>query len=569
MLKLINILFLLIPLTMSAQTSIKGTYDSINKLFITNEKSFWIDFFKGRIAKISKNGLIGLVDTSGNVLCAPKYDTMYDFENDVTIVGLNGKFGLIKIDGEELAIPQFEEIEKINEALFLVKIDGKYGILKNDGKFLSEIKYDDLQISKDKNVVFYNGDDIGLIDLNKGTELPVFKYKKEYFTDGAGIEVFQYIRFFNGYRTNAVLEYNDGLTITYKQKDTTILFGFMDKSFKTIIEPQYEWVEPFKNGYSSVLKNNNWGIIDKTGKLILPMEFESIQNLDNQNFLVLKNGRYGILNNYNKTIIPIKYKSLFYIGNSLYATYNGEKWGLINEKENLILNYEYDGITSGLAVKYESSFNYPTSVPRAVLDFKGYYFDEKGLLDKDNIRISKYVEGSWDFSRNPETFIPYSIKDYNKRKTQNYDFEEVINDEFKVVGNRVTEGFKPVFSPYGQVSHYSKGIINSKAEIIIPLIYDDIEQRKGANIFIVKKDNKYGVINIQNNTILNTEYDQINIIGGVIIANGIIEPNSRIERAVFDFTGKMIIPFKDTQYNEGNAGELISNYNVIDKRKLK
>ena len=54
--------FLFYALPMQAQKSIEGKYDSENNTFITKDTSYWIDFFQGNVARISSNGLFGLID---------------------------------------------------------------------------------------------------------------------------------------------------------------------------------------------------------------------------------------------------------------------------------------------------------------------------------------------------------------------------------------------------------------------------------------------------------------------------------------------------------------------------
>ncbi|MDR2206478.1 MAG: WG repeat-containing protein [Flavobacteriaceae bacterium] len=279
----------------NSQTIISGIYDGDKNLYITNDKTLWIDFFQDGIARISKDGFMGLMNTKGKILCPPKYDMIYDFENDVAKVGLNGKFGLINKNGKELIIPQFENIEKVNQNLYIInqkENKNEYGILKSDGSFLTNIKYPKLQVTKDKTIIYDDGKNIGLIDLNTGKEMPVFEYEN------------------GGYaRIIGALEYNNGLTITYKKTDNSVLYGFMDENFKTVIEPQYDWVKPFENGYASVEKDNKWGVIDTFGTSILPPDFESVQILENHKFLVRKNGKLGVLNSDNQILIPLIYNS--------------------------------------------------------------------------------------------------------------------------------------------------------------------------------------------------------------------------------------------------------------------
>jgi hypothetical protein len=46
-------------------------------------------------------------------------------------------------------------------------------------------------------------------------------------------------------------------------------FGFIDRSGKVVIEPQFDWVEDFSEGLALVSSNGTKGFIDKAGKWVL------------------------------------------------------------------------------------------------------------------------------------------------------------------------------------------------------------------------------------------------------------------------------------------------------------
>ena len=64
-----------------AQTKIKGTYNAQTKTFATTDKTYWIGDFKEGYAPISNKGYYGFMDSTGKVLCKPKYDRLYSFNN--------------------------------------------------------------------------------------------------------------------------------------------------------------------------------------------------------------------------------------------------------------------------------------------------------------------------------------------------------------------------------------------------------------------------------------------------------------------------------------------------------
>ena len=50
--------------------------------------------------------------------------------------------------------------------------------------------------------------------------------------------------------------------------------GFIDKSGKVVIEPQFDDVGAFIEGLAWVKKDGKWGFIDKSGKVVIEPQFD-------------------------------------------------------------------------------------------------------------------------------------------------------------------------------------------------------------------------------------------------------------------------------------------------------
>ena len=51
-------------------------------------------------------------------------------------------------------------------------------------------------------------------------------------------------------------------------------WGFMDRTGKVIIEPQFDAVNDFFHGLAAVLKNSKWGYINEKGEVVIPFSFD-------------------------------------------------------------------------------------------------------------------------------------------------------------------------------------------------------------------------------------------------------------------------------------------------------
>ena len=579
----IGLLFYASP--MQAQKSIEGKYDSKTYLFITNDSTYWIDFFQGDRARISSNGLFGFMDTTGKILCEPKYDLIYDFQNGLAITNIGDKLGIINAKGKELIAPQYESLAFLKDDIFVVSIynEGRALIRSNGEVLIAPEYYIIFSINKDGRLIYHdtNAEQIGFIDEKTWRKIPVLKGKYLYKsikeldlsitysidTDLFALECRMYYKnkkepYDDIEMLNPILEYNDGLTINMECIDSTCLFGFIDRDLKPRIKAEYSWVNAFKNGYASVFKNEKCGIIDTSGKIIIPIAFEYIEVLDNAHFIVRKEDKYGVVDKNNKVIIPIKHNYLFYTENDLYAVYNGQKWGVINEKGALVLPYEYDAIANNLAIKINNIFPFPQTTSSVHINayYKGYYFDRNGLLNKDFVEMMKYFVDRLDFNVRSANLKYYTITKYTDSST--YNISAPINEQFKIIGKHSGPCGDGI---YNISQCFLKGIMNADDEIIVPLLYNDIEAVKidtaaivklqtsanwhywhywdyihewkknyieenkrlsqyNSNLFVVNSPNcKYGIIDINHKMILNLEYDYIEINKGKIIAYKYLE----------------------------------------------
>ena len=51
-------------------------------------------------------------------------------------------------------------------------------------------------------------------------------------------------------------------------------YGFIDKSGKVVIEPQFDSASNFSEGFACVEKDGKWGFIDKSGKVVIEPQFD-------------------------------------------------------------------------------------------------------------------------------------------------------------------------------------------------------------------------------------------------------------------------------------------------------
>ena len=55
-------------------------------------------------------------------------------------------------------------------------------------------------------------------------------------------------------------------------------YGFIDKSGKMVIEPQFDGASDFSEGLAQVEKDGKWGFIDKSGKVVIEPQFDWVSD---------------------------------------------------------------------------------------------------------------------------------------------------------------------------------------------------------------------------------------------------------------------------------------------------
>lgn len=97
-----------------------------------------------------ENNKYGVIDSEGNVLIEPKYDSITYIPSTETdfLVKANGKVGIISKSKETKVKLIYDNIELIDEStgLYVVEIDNKYGVIDKKGNIKIHIENDEIGI---------------------------------------------------------------------------------------------------------------------------------------------------------------------------------------------------------------------------------------------------------------------------------------------------------------------------------------------------------------------------------------------------------------------------------------
>ena len=256
------------------------------------------------------------------------------------------------------------------------------------------------------------------------------------------------------YSQNSVTKIEDNRFI--ERKDNK--YGVTDSLKNSIIPFKYDFIE-YQNKRLIIRKNNLNGLFSVNNEELIPIEFEFIVPRKNDRFILWKkNSLNGLCDNNGKIVIPIKYKEL-------YSTENDDFYITENEK-NLNGVYDINGVNI---------------IPE---EYKFYTIDNYRIFAAKNSKNQIIdLSNSMNNIQLDETELVETMRHYSTGES----LLQIIKRENKY------------------------GVINSKNETIIPVIYDEIKSSQNWRYFIIKQNTKIGLINVNGIVTKEPVYDAIEL----------------------------------------------------------
>lgn len=322
--------------------------------------------------------------------------------------------------------------------------------------------------------------------------------------------------------------------------------GVIDKTGKTIIEPQYDYVQipnPSKPificlyDYNVENKEYTSKVLNENGKEILT-KYKNVQAIPNNNTSIKNsyqtqilrykaNGKYGLISLNGNEITPAIYESietLEYKDGILKVKKDG-KYGLIDINGEEVVKTEYNSIVTD-----------------------GYYNEN-----------SKYEKAGYIVNVRTDEGYRYGYINYKGKQTLDTRYTNI---------KRMTE-IKNDDMVYLIIYNNGKAGIIKNGQTLIENKYENIEFDVTNNILVLQQNAKQGVYDLDGNMILPIQYEN------VIFAGKYINANKDGKLMVFDITGKLqsedsyksITPVANEKYSITINRD--NQYGVIDTNKTK
>ena len=451
-------------------------------MFILMMKSFLTkDKETGKISSttyfaIYKDNKWGVIDNLGKEVISPSYKEMIVIPNNKKDVFLctydiNDETGEYKTKAlnskNEEIYTQYSQIEALDnydesnniwyeKNVLKVQKDGKYGLIDFNGKEILNIEYDNIStlkgvensilIEKDNKVGLINSDGKNIIDAN---------YKEI---------------------KNIDKDYKKGYIVV----DENNKYGVIDYNQKQVLENKYDEIEAIYGEKLFVIKEGkNEKLINDEGNVVLEDGFDKIEQMlqcsSKKGVIFVKDSKYGVMNVDAEVIVPAEYENIKEAKDNIFIAKKDGKYGIVDTDKNEKVEFKYTNITyNNVADIYlAEDENYNTNI----------------LDNQFNTKLT----GILSEIDTDKGYMKLKIGD--EYKYYNFKFEEKTNKD--VLSNTLflcNKDGKYVF-------------VNSKNEVIVDYIYDDATEQNEYGYAAVKKDGKWGSIDINGKVVIEPTYN--------------------------------------------------------------
>jgi hypothetical protein len=279
------------------------------------------------------------------------------------------------------------ELELNKLVLYPYKGEEFSGFIDENGKFVIPLQYDETNdfheglsiVSRNDSVFFINKENINPFGLVfdeasrfKNGIAPVKKDNKWFFINRQGQII-----------SEAYDEINELSNSVYVVKEDGE-YGALDHFGQQVLEPKFEKLGDFKNGFAYFTSEGKYGFVSKTGTMH-KAEFDWISDFDENHTAIVKmNNKYGIINAGGKEILRPAYDLILKTGFDVYIVIAGNSYGFFSAAGCFFSSVSYDYLKEKPVEFYTDSV-----VFKLLKEGKQSFIDRNG---KTHINFGAYQE---------------------------------------------------------------------------------------------------------------------------------------------------------------------------------
>lgn len=234
------------------------------------------------------------------------------------------KFGFVNADGTRIVRPRYDEAGDFKEGLAPVRRsirkNSTYSYINKKGKEVIKNNFTEAYGFSEGIAVVKIKDRLHLCDKKGKLTLVEDQFEE-------------------------VSDFSSGFAVVSNKVEGKNLFGIINSAGKTVIAPQYEFIDHVINSTAVFVKNNKVGIIDvNTKEEIIKPIFDGLFRYDAFHYLFEENGLQGLMRNTGEIFIPAKYHQIDYYSEGLAAVRKYNQWGFVDIDGNEVIPLQYSSI---------------------------------------------------------------------------------------------------------------------------------------------------------------------------------------------------------------------------------
>ena len=200
-----------------------------------------------------EQGLQGVMNRKGEVVVAPHYSGIEDFQGAMAAVEKDGRFGLINSQGEEVVAPQYASAAAFANGFAMLQREDMQRALVNDkGEFVLPFAEDAWVLAGDEDWVIAQQDGRQTMKNTQGETLFTF--------------------------SGSISDYSPEVGLFSLWQDDKN--GFVDATGKEVVPLVYDEVEGFSEGLAAVRVGDKWGYVNAQSEVVIAPQFSGNMEVD-------------------------------------------------------------------------------------------------------------------------------------------------------------------------------------------------------------------------------------------------------------------------------------------------
>lgn len=262
--------------------------------------------FSEDISPVVVDGRCGMIDSSGNIIVPPKWESLSPMKNGRITARMNGKWGFLDEKGKVVISLIYDFVQMFSEKYAFTVYNNQTVCINTDGEIVFNLssvnsEYSALPFSEGHAIVYdHRKAKYGAVDYEGKIVLPMVYQYLSSCKSGLFVACYdgktKYIDRNGNSVINATHDNNGPFFGDYAWFSDDGLFGCIDKFGKVIIPARYDNPIIFRDGLAEVKKDGKWGYINILGDIVIPIIYDSVNPFVDGKAIVMKDNDVFLIN---------------------------------------------------------------------------------------------------------------------------------------------------------------------------------------------------------------------------------------------------------------------------------